>query len=192
MDDLDEIEEIEETKEESSEIVSPYIITEIKSIVDISPIDLQTDNLYIILKNKLKQLFNKKCLENYGYIDSIYNIVDYSEGEILIDNFEGLIRYNVTYNAKICNPVINNLLECKVTNINNSIISAANGPIVIIISLQNINTKKFKINENSEIIKINEDKILKISDNIIVKILMSEFYDKKNEIFVFGYLENYI
>jgi len=189
---MDDLDEIEETKEETGELVSPSFIAEIESVVDLSPTDLQTDDLYIILKNKLKQLFNKNCLENYGYIDSIYNIIDYTEGEILIDNFDGLIRYNVTYNAKICNPIINNLLECKVTNINNSIISAVNGPITIIISLQNINLKIFKINEKSEIVIINENKILKNSDDIKIKILMSEFYDKKNEIFVFGYLDNYI
>lgn len=189
---MDDLDEIEETKEDNSEIVSPYFITEIESVIDISPTDLQTDNIYIILKNKLKQLYSKNCFENYGYIESIYNIIDYSEGEILIDNFDGLIRYNVKYNAKICNPIVDNLLECKITNINNTIISAVNGPIIIIISLQNINIKNFKINENSEIMILNENKILKISDNIIVKILMSEFYDKKNEIFVFGYLEKYI
>ena len=187
MDDLDEIEETT-----SNEVISPYIITEIESIVDISPKDLQSDNIYIILKNKLKQLFNKKCVENYGYVDTIYNIIEYTEGEVLIDNFDGLIRYNVKYNAKICNPIMNNLLECKIQNINNNIISAKNGPIVVIISVNNINNKKFKITENSEILNINENKNLQISDNIIVKVLMSEFYNNKNEIFVFGYLKNYI
>lgn len=189
MSDLDDISNLDKSDDS---ITSPYFILEIENYVDLYPNDLLTDNIYVILKNKLKSKHLKKCLENYGYIDAIYNIIEYSSGEVVIDNFDGLIRYKVKYNARVCNPNINNLIECKITNINNNIISAEYGPIIIIISIDNINLKKFRIDDSYDIINIETENKLKTNDNIVVKILMTEFYDKKENIFIFGYLEKCI
>lgn len=110
-------------------------------------------NQYIFehLKNKVEGI----CI-NEGYIkpDSIV-ILKKSIGMLLGSKFTGDITYNIAYTADVCNPVIGNVLECKVKFINKLGILGNNGPITIIVG------KQFHTNDES-LSHIKENDIIKV------------------------------
>ena len=63
---------------------------------------------------------------------------------------------------------------------------------MIIINTQNINKKKFKFNANKNLVILDKDKLLEQNDVILVKIIATDYHNHDNNIFVYGYLENYI
>jgi E3 ubiquitin-protein ligase HUWE1 len=117
--------------------------------------------IFTYLKEKVEGI----CIDE-GYIkpESV-KIVKKSVGMLLGSRFTGDITYEVAYSASICNPVIGNIILCKVKFINKLGILANNGPLSIIIGRQiqkdedfnNINigdmikveviTKKFSLND---------------------------------------------
>lgn len=113
----------------------------------------------------IKTYLNKKiegiCIDE-GYVkpESI-KILKRSVGMLLGSRFTGDISYEIAYSAEICNPVIGNLIECKVKFINKLGILGHNGPITIIIGKQFHN---------------NDDEINNIKENDIIKV---EVIDKK-------------
>jgi len=113
------------------------------------------ENIDEYINKSLKTKTEAICI-NEGYIknDSI-KIFKKSAGILLGSRFTGDITYNVAYTADICNPVIGNIIDCKVKFINKLGILGNNGPVVIIISKQfHIDDEYFnKIKEN-DIIKV--------------------------------------
>lgn len=117
--------------------------------------------IFTYLKEKVEGI----CIDE-GYIkpESV-KIVKKSVGMLLGSRFTGDITYEIAYSASICNPVIGNIILCKVKFINKLGILANNGPLSIIIGRQiqkdedfnNINigdmikveviTKKFSLND---------------------------------------------
>jgi DNA-directed RNA polymerase subunit E'/Rpb7 len=123
------------------------------------------ENINEYIFNHLKEKVEGKCIDE-GYIkaDSI-KIIKKSVGMLLGSRFTGDVTYEIAYTADICNPVIGNVLLCKVKFINKLGILANNGPLSIIIGRQmnksdifnNVNigdtikvevvTKKFSLND---------------------------------------------
>ncbi len=167
----------------------PYFITNISAKVDIAPNLLVSQNIYHIIKNRAKELYEKKC-NPYGYIDIIYKIVDYKNGHIVSENFDGNVIFNITYTAKICYPKINSVIEARITNINKVIILAENGPITVTIAKQNINKSNFKLNPDGSLVIKDTDEIVTVNHKIKVKVIASDFHNFDNNIFIYGYLEN--
>jgi hypothetical protein len=89
--------------------------------------------------------------------------------------FTGDITYEIAYTADICNPVIGNIIDCKVKFINKLGILGNNGPIVIIVG------KQFHTNDD-ELNKIKENDIIK------VEIIAKKFHLNETEIKVVGRL----
>ena len=119
------------------------------------------ENIDEYINEYLKKKIEGVCIdEGYVKADSI-KILKKSIGILLGSRFTGDITYDVAYTANICNPVIGNVIDCKVKFINKLGILGNNGPITIIIG------KQFHINDNN---------FNKISENDIVKV---EVIDKK-------------
>ena len=53
----------------------------------------------------MKKKVEKKC-NKYGYITKVYKILDMSEGEIIPENFDASVVFNVKFSCRICLPVI--------------------------------------------------------------------------------------
>ena len=103
------------------------------------------------LKNKVEGI----CISE-GYIkpDTVV-ILKKSIGMLSGSKFTGDITYEILYTADICNPVIGNILDCKVKFINKLGILGNNGPITIIIGKQ--------FHSNDEVLsKIKENDIVKV------------------------------
>ena len=124
-------------------------------------------NDYIIayLKNK----FEGRCISE-GYIqqDTI-EIVKKSIGIMSGSRFTGDVTYDILYKAKICNPLVNNIIECQVKFINKLGLLCNNGPITIIVGRQFHNNQKFLDAINiGDIIKVSIiDKKFSLNDKII-------------------------
>jgi DNA-directed RNA polymerase subunit E'/Rpb7 len=83
------------------------------------PVDLNFKIDDIIL-SKLKMKVEGKCIKA-GYImkDTI-NIKSRSLGKINNASFDGMTTFNVIFTCDICNPVIGQIIQCKVGNIDKS------------------------------------------------------------------------
>jgi DNA-directed RNA polymerase subunit E'/Rpb7 len=152
-----------------------YFNNIIKKKVIINPKHMGNIDKYI--ENYLKSNFEGKCVAE-GYIkpESI-KIVRRSFGSILGSRFTGDITYMIEYSAEICNPVIGNVIECTVKNINKLGLLCNNGPITIIVG------KKFHDNLE-DINKIKE------GDKINVEIIAKKIQLNKEEIQVVGKIFN--
>jgi DNA-directed RNA polymerase subunit E'/Rpb7 len=70
------------------------------------------------------------------------------DGMMRPEDNTGSAFYNVNFKAKLCNPMENTTIVGRVEDINKQIICAKNGPIVIIIDGNDINSNKFRYNNN--------------------------------------------
>lgn len=83
------------------------------------PIDLNNKIDDIIL-DKLKRKVEGRCLKVGYVIPNSVNIKTRSLGMINNASFDGMTTYKITFTADVCNPVIGQLIECQVGNIDKS------------------------------------------------------------------------
>jgi len=100
------------------------------------------NNMKIVLKKKVE----KKCNEN-GYIDEVYRIMKYEDGDLIAENLSGNVIFNVNYHCKICIPIENTIIIGQVKVINQEVIVCINGPIMIFITKDNIDTNIWEISD---------------------------------------------
>jgi DNA-directed RNA polymerase subunit E'/Rpb7 len=125
----------------------------------------------------LKKNIEGKCIAE-GYIkkDTI-KVIKKSVGMLLGSRFNGDITYEVIYTADVCNPLIGNVIDCKVKFINKLGILGHNGPITIVVR------KQFNGSDNQF------DKI-GVNDNIKVEIIAKKFHLNDKEIQVVSKIYN--
>src|SRR3984885_9325397 len=82
-----------------------------------------------------------------GIVLKVNEIVDYDYGIIDKINFMGSTVYNVKYKCFFCAPIANLELICSVDNIVKGFLVGHNGPIIIVVQLNNINIQQFEIND---------------------------------------------
>ena len=123
------------------------------------------------LKKKIENL----CIDEGFVKEDSVKFLKKSIGMLSGSKFTGDITYEIAYTADICNPVIGNIIDCKVKFINKLGILGNNGPIVIIVG------KQFHTNDD-ELNKINENDIIK------VEIIAKKFHLNDSEIKVVGRL----
>lgn len=120
----------------------PYITTLLSATVNLNP--RQMDNkIYKNLKDNLIKKIEGRCYKNYGYISKIYNIKEYSEGILIPENPMAAATYAVKFTCRLCNPLRKKQIVFKIMKINNMFISAQNGPITLIITMNRINNDVF-------------------------------------------------
>jgi len=125
-------------------------------------------NIDIYINDYIKKTVEGKCLHE-GYIkEETVSILKKSVGILLGSSFTGDITYDVAYTAQVCNPVIGNIINCKVKFVNKMGVLASNGPITVIIGRQ--------FHLNNELDKINRD------DNIKVEVVARTFSLNDKEI----------
>ena len=138
------------------------------------------ENITEYVDNYLKNKIEGICIDE-GYIkEGTIKILKKSIGMLLGSKFTGDITYEIAYTADVCNPVIGNIIECKVKFLNKLGILAVNGPITVIVG------KQFHVNDD-EISSIKENDIIK------VEVIAKKFSLNDKEIKIVGKLwnENY-
>lgn len=167
---------------------TPYIDTSYNSRIELLPAQMNND-IYINLKSNLIKQKENKCNKD-GYIVKIYKIVKYDNGYCEPENLSGSAFFDISFNCRICIPIVGTKLTCKLTEINRALISACNGPILIMIRNNDLNNDNFTYGSDG-IIKHNAtDKYISVNDIVVVTIIAKKFHINDTIIKVIGYLDN--
>lgn len=170
----------------SNKLLSPYKVLTQNIKIQLQPFQLNSNienNMEIVLKNKAE----KKC-NKIGYIDSIVGIRSYNEGNLVSENLQGSVSYDVSYDCKICIPIENTIIIGKIKAINQELIMAENGPIVIFIPKTNIDSNIWNVS-NEFTLKKSGTK-LKIDDYIKIFIEKKKVSQNDTKIKCIGKLYN--
>lgn len=148
-------------------LVSPYKDILQSTRIKIQPHQLNSDirnNMKLVLKKKVE----KKCNKN-GFVEEVYRIVNFDEGQMYPENLSGCVMFNVEYHCRLCLPIENSTIIAKIIIINHELIIATNGPVFIFIPKDNIDSNIWKMVDNNFINK--SSKNLEVNDFVKVKIL---------------------
>lgn len=173
----------------SDSISSPYSRISNTMIIEIEP-DQLNNNLSLNIKNKLKEM-EGKCIYDYGCIILVHNVVKFNRGVIREYNEDGLVTFNVTFNCRICRPLKDMIIGCKIDNINQNLMKLSNGPIIIVIQNEHVNSNEFRFDSIQNTIKhIKSGQELKVGNLVKVLIYQTRFTYKDTKIFAIGQLLN--
>ena len=124
---------------------SPYRNTKEYTKISLEPYYMNSDiknNIKTVLKKKVE----KNCNKN-GYIDEVLRIIEYSDGFMPAENLNGNAHFNITYHCKICNPIENTIIIGHIKVINQELVVAMNGPIMIFIPKEYVDTTIWEISD---------------------------------------------
>ena len=165
-------------------LVSPYRNIKQHTRISIEPYHMNSDiknNMKIILKKKVE----KKCNKN-GFIDEVYKIIEYSDGMMPAENLNGAAIYNITYHCKLCIPIENTVIVGQVRVINQELVVSINGPIMIFIPKENVDTNVWDIPEGY-LNKIKKNKLAS-GDYIKIQIVDKRINQNDSQIKAIGKL----
>lgn len=139
-------------------------------------------NMKDILSYHLRKKYEGVCSHNGFILEGSIQIYKYSIGKIIDLSLNGDILYTVTYNAKTCNPIIGNVVKCKVGNKNKFGILAVSETI--------FNKKPFNILEIIVPQTISDVVDIEIGKMIHIEIVGKKFELGDKKISVIGKLYN--
>ena len=168
-------------------LISPNRNIKQSTSISIEPYQLNSD-IKNYLKSNLEKKVKRKC-NNNGYIDEVYRILEYSDGMMPPENLNGGVIYNITYHCKICIPIENTLIIGQIKVINQELIIAINGPIMIFIPKENIDSNFWDIIDGYKNKKNN--KKLVTEDFVKIQITDKRINQNDNQIKSIGKLNDY-
>jgi DNA-directed RNA polymerase subunit E'/Rpb7 len=150
------------------------------------------NKIYLNLKKNLERKIKGKCYKNYGYIQDIYEIVKHDDGIIHPENPNASAVFNITFSCRLCLPLKNTQIICKVHRVNKMLVTLNNGPILVIITKTRMNDKVFFTDNNNNFRYKKKDKsyVLKPNDYVRVSTGNIQFNDGDNKIRTIGFLED--
>ncbi|AYV77231.1 MAG: DNA-directed RNA polymerase, subunit E'/Rpb8 [Barrevirus sp.] len=174
-------------------MTSPYINTKLTTSVLLHP--YQFDNrLYLHLKKNLESKIVGRCFSHYGYIVKIIKILSYKDGLIEAENTESSALFDLEFSCKICAPLKNMTIICQVDKVNKLLITAINGPILVVITNDRVSPISFFKDKNNNIRykqegPDNKSAVLGPNDFIKVTLQTIQFYDGDEKIKAIGFIE---
>jgi DNA-directed RNA polymerase subunit E'/Rpb7 len=167
-------------------IISPFKNVEQYTRIIIEPHQMNSD-IRNHMKFNLKKKVEKKCNKN-GYVDEIYKITSYSDGYMIPENLSGNAIYDVSYHCKLCIPIENSIIIGQVKVINQELIVAINGPIMMFIPRENIDPTYWTNNIDNFTHKENPNIKLNIGDYVCVQIINKRINQYDTQIKIIGKL----
>ena len=140
-------------------LVSPYKNITQYSKIQVKPNQMNSD-IKNIVKMTLRKKVEKKCNKN-GFIDEVYRIEESEAMDMEPENLSGCCNFKVSFHCRICIPVENTQLVVQIKNLNQVLILAVNGPIMIFIPKENIDLDVWDIydhflhKKSKEVLKVN-------------------------------------
>jgi len=138
---------------------SLYYQTQLTNKVSLLPQQITADMDKHMLDN-LKTKIEKKSTE-HGIILNVNRLIDYKYGMIDKANFMGTTVYEVDYECFVCSPTKDLEIICVLENIIKGYLIGKNGPVVVAIQFNNIDTEKFEIVESTLLYKKDKHEINK-------------------------------
>jgi DNA-directed RNA polymerase subunit E'/Rpb7 len=117
------------------------------------------------MKINLKKKVEKKCNKN-GFVDEVHRIINYSDGKLHAENLAGTAIYDISYHCRLCLPIEGTIIIGQIRIINPEVVIAINGPIMIFIPRDYVNTDIWNIinytHKTKPNVKLNPDDYVKI------------------------------
>ncbi len=173
----------------TSNLHNPYKKTILSTPIMISP-DQMDNKMYIHLKSNLINKLEKKCYENFGYIDKIYNIEEISDGVIEPEDSSCSAKLEVKFSCNLFLPIVGKEIICKIDRMNKALIMGVNGPIKVIISADKINKDKFFPDINRNIRVKGTSEVVIPGMYLRILILSKSFSNYDRNILVIGYMQD--
>jgi DNA-directed RNA polymerase subunit E'/Rpb7 len=168
---------------------SPYIETSLRCPIMLTP--TQMDNkLQLHLKSNLNNTVKGRCYLNYGHIIKINKIEEISDGIIEQEDSTCNAKFIVKFSCRLCYPVRNKEIICKIDRMNKALISGVNGPIKAIITPDKINKDKFFTDNDRNIRIKSTSQVLESEMYIKVLILASTFNHYDVDIIIISHLQD--
>jgi DNA-directed RNA polymerase subunit E'/Rpb7 len=171
---------------------SPYITTELCASISLDPSQMN-NKIYKNLKSNVITRFEGKCMKDYGYIVKVYEINKYSDGYIVAENPKSAARFYVKFTCKLCLPLLNKQIICKIDKANTLILRLVNGPINVIITTKDrINKNVFFVDNKGILMAKKDNKSIPVEIGTYVKvtIVTRQFNDQDKIIMAIGILED--
>lgn len=127
--------------------ISLYYRTQLDTKVSLFPEQINSSMDDHILEN-LRAKIEGKSIDN-GIVLRINQLISYDYGMIDKSNFMGTTVFSVKYECFICSPTKNLEIICVMENNIKGFLIAKNGPVVVAIQFNNIDTQKFEISGNN-------------------------------------------
>jgi DNA-directed RNA polymerase subunit E'/Rpb7 len=170
---------------------SPYLTTLLHTKTYLNP-EQMNNNVYNNLKQNLIKQLEGKCFRQYGYISKVYNITDYGVGNIPAENPLAAAIFKVTYSCKLCNPLKNTQMVCKIDRTSPILISLLSGPMRIVVTMEHINKNSFYLDKHKNLMYKSKtgSNMIEKGAHVKVTILSKTFNDQDDSIMVFGRLDD--
>lgn len=147
-----------------------FVLTHLVDKVKLSPKLLKHDFEKNIL-TVLKEINEGKC-SKHGYIkNNSIKITRINLGKIEMHTFHGYTVFDVFFEASVCNPVIGNIVQCVVRNMNNFGILCSSGSKEENEFILDVIIPKHTSNIISDVVLSN----IKVGDNVKVEILGKKY-----------------
>lgn len=164
-----------------------YYRVQLETQISLLPEQIDGDLESHLFKNLLRKVEGKTT--QYGIVIQVKKIVDFKNGIIDGTNFSGTTVYTVVYDCFICSPVPGLEIICRVQSIINGYIVCANGPVIIAISIDEIDSQFFRA-EQDAVFDTNGRQIMPM-DYIRVSVTNTQSNLGQKEITVIGKLLNF-
>ena len=165
-------------------LVSPYKNITQYSKIQVKPNQMNSD-IKNIVKMTLRKKVEKKCNKN-GFIDEVYRIEESEAMDMEPENLSGCCNFKVSFHWRICIPVENTQLVDQIKNLNQVLILAVNGPIMIFIPKENIDLDVWDIYDHFLHKKTKE--VLKVNSFVKVEVIKARINQLDYQIKVIGKL----
>lgn len=165
-------------------LVSPYKNITQYSKIQVKPNQMNSD-IKNIVKMTLRKKVEKKCNKN-GFIDEVYRIEESEAMDMEPENLSGCCNFKVSFHCRICIPVENTQLVVQIKNLNQVLILAVNGPIMIFIPKENIDLDVWDIYDHFLHKKSKE--VLKVNSFVKVEVIKARINQLDYQIKVIGKL----
>jgi DNA-directed RNA polymerase subunit E'/Rpb7 len=173
-------------------MTSPYINTTLQTSINVMPWQMD-NNIFNHLKNNLLEKMEGYCFRQYGYVSKIYEILSYGDALIEAENPTASALYSINFTCRLCIPLRNNYIICKVDKVIPMLASLSNGPIRAIVTNDRINNNNFLIGKTGIFVKDQIKNIvrpLEIGELVRIKIDSKKFNNRDTIIMCMGILES--
>tara|TARA_B100001093_G_C26449830_1_gene851793 strand:- start:85 stop:678 length:594 start_codon:yes stop_codon:yes gene_type:complete len=145
-------------------LVSPYKNISQYTKIQMKPHMLNSD-IQNIMKLVLRKKVEKRCNKN-GFVDEVHRIEEFKPDVMKPENLSGCVNFNIMYHCRLCLPIEETLIISQIKAINQELILASNGPIMIFIPKDNVNNENWDVTERF----LNKKSKLQLKVNNYVKI----------------------
>ena len=174
---------------------NPYYRVTVPARVRLPPIQMN-NNIMDNIKNEAINLYNNRCYRDYGYIDGIYKISNFSnKGIIQLEDPTSSALFTVDMECRMLVPIPGDTIYSKITGINEKMIIAETGQLKIVIYERSINKENIRYIRNAYY-PVDSDgrrgEAIRVGTPVVIKLRACRIVPRKEQIIGIGYLESVV